>query len=730
MTDFAAWEAANEEYLRTALSWLRLRLERQTTPAAPAEPTVVPVPRAPRTKARRPSMLDRLLGRSPARPPVAKPSPTPGDRPEPRTLIPAVARAAREGAVAEVAAGLERLAAADPPPALVILARRLGLSAFEQQVLLLAVAMELDPAVAGLCAAAQGNASRPYPTFALAMTAFDDPSWDVLSPERPLRFWRLLEVTASPSQPLTAGVLRADERIVNFAKGLNHLDERLALLLAPVSPPIPLDSLPPSEEAVAEQLASMLGRQDRPGPPPAVQLLGTDSSSKQVVAARVATRLGVQLYRLGADLLPTLPAEIETLAILCQREALLIRLGLYVEPREADVTPEHGHSNPLSRFLARVGGVRFIDTRDLRPEFGPAAFAVEVAKPTPAEQLAAWRALLGAHAGDHPRRLSSQFDLALPRIHDVAEQALAEGADDPERLKQRLWAACLASARPRLDQLAQRIDARARWPDLILPEAELGLLRQLMGQVLNRSVVYDEWKFAEKMNRGLGISALFAGESGTGKTMAAEVIANELGLGLYRIDLSAVVSKYIGETEKNLRRLFDAAEDGGAILFFDECDAIFGKRSEVKDSHDRYANIEINYLLQRMETYRGLAILATNMKSGLDRAFLRRLRFTIEFPFPGTAERKRIWRQVFPAGMNTSALDFDRLARLSLTGGSIHNIALNSAFLAAGADGAVTMPRVLEAARGELRKMERPVSEAELRWIPPAPAPAAGVGAA
>jgi SpoVK/Ycf46/Vps4 family AAA+-type ATPase len=202
--------------------------------------------------------------------------------------------------------------------------------------------------------------------------------------------------------------------------------------------------------------------------------------------------------------------------------------------------------------------------------------------------------------------------------------------------------------------------------------------------------------------------------------MAAEVIANELRLNLYRIDLSAVVSKYIGETEKNLRRMFDAAENGGAILFFDEADALFGKRSEVKDSHDRYANIEINYLLQRMEAYRGLAILATNMKSALDTAFLRRLRFIVRFPFPGAAERKAIWQRVFPQDMPKNALDYDRLARLNVTGGHIHNIAINAAFLAARAGSPVTMALVLEAARAEFRKIERPINEADFRWQEPA----------
>jgi SpoVK/Ycf46/Vps4 family AAA+-type ATPase len=226
------------------------------------------------------------------------------------------------------------------------------------------------------------------------------------------------------------------------------------------------------------------------------------------------------------------------------------------------------------------------------------------------------------------------------------------------------------------------------------------------------------------MNRGLGTSVLFAGDSGTGKTMAAEVIANELRLSLYRIDLSAVVSKYIGETEKNLRRVFDAAEDGGAILFFDEADALFGKRSEVKDSHDRYANIEINYLLQRMEAYRGLAVLATNRKGALDPAFLRRLRFIVSFPFPGKTERARIWEKIFPPETPLRGLDFQWLARIPVAGGAIQNIALNAAFLAADAGTEVGMDMVLDAARAELRKLEKPVNEADFRWSPPAGAAA------
>jgi len=244
------------------------------------------------------------------------------------------------------------------------------------------------------------------------------------------------------------------------------------------------------------------------------------------------------------------------------------------------------------------------------------------------------------------------------------------------------------------------------------------LLHQITDQVAQRNRVYEDWGFRERMNRGLGINALFAGESGTGKTMAAEVIANALELDLYRIDLSAVVSKYIGETEKNLRKLFDTAEDSGAILFFDEADALFGKRSEVKDSHDRFANIEINYLLQRMESYRGLAILATNMKSALDKAFMRRLRFIVDFPFPGVEQRKEIWSKVFTANTPVDeGLDLSRLAKFNLTGGNIHNVALNAAFLAAQEDGVVSMPLLLNATRTEFKKLERPAKESDFRWL-------------
>ena len=211
---------------------------------------------------------------------------------------------------------------------------------------------------------------------------------------------------------------------------------------------------------------------------------------------------------------------------------------------------------------------------------------------------------------------------------------------------------------------------------------------------------------------------MFAGPSGTGKTFAAEVVARDLSLDLYQVDLSQVVSKYIGETEKNLRRIFDAAEGGGAVLLFDEADALFGKRSEVKDSHDRYANIEVSYLLQRMETYHGLAILTTNLKDAIDNAFFRRLRFVVQFPFPDSAARAGIWRRILPPQLPTDSLVPERLAQLAVSGGTIRNIALSAAFLAAEAGEPVRMPHVLLAARTEYAKLEKPLTDAEVAgWV-------------
>jgi hypothetical protein len=707
INDGTNWQKGNARYLSAAMTWLRACLEHLA--AQHVEPqNLLALPVVPVREGHK--SVWRHFRRGTAQLPAKTPS----------LLLPGAGMHS-DHRVAEAAADMQAAAnEMDPPPAVLLLSQRLGLSKFEQQVLILCLSMELDTGIAGLCACCQKDAGRAYPTFALAFSLFEGATWDALSPERPLRYWRLIEITQPGGQPLTTSALRADERIVNYNKGLNYLDDRLLPLLTPIDQQAGGADLPPSHRDTVETIIRRLKLLDANHSLPIVQLLGADAASKQLVAGEVGNSVGLQLYRLPAMLLPTQAADIETLARLWQRESLLLPLALYLDTLGFGAEPAaSGPSSPVTRLLERMEGAVFLDARESWPGLHRRTVTVDVTKPSAAEQAAVWQSALGLAAGESPGQLAPQFNLGVTTIRQLARDALSEQSDRAP-LYERLWEACLASARPQLDVLAERINPKATWDDIVLPEAESAILRHIAEQVTQRTTVYEKWGFGEKMSRGLGISALFSGDSGTGKTMAAEVIANELRLNLYRIDLSAVISKYIGETEKNLRRLFDAAENGGAILFFDEADALFGKRSEVKDSHDRYANIEINYLLQRMEAYRGLAILATNMKSALDTAFLRRLRFIVRFPFPGVAERKAIWQRVFPPGMPKAALDYDRLARLNVTGGHIHNIAINAAFLAACAGSPVTMVLVLDAARAEFRKIERPINETDFRWQEPA----------
>jgi ATPase family protein associated with various cellular activities (AAA)/winged helix domain-containing protein len=601
-------------------------------------------------------------------------------------------------------------------PALEVLCERFGLSGFERDVLLLCAGVELDAACAQLCARAHGDPERQQPTFGLALAALPGAHWSALSPAAPLRRWRLVEVFGDG---VTRSPLRIDERVLHHLTGLDYLDERLSALAMPVR-----DSgeSVPTQRALAERLAAAW-MQSTP-PLPVLQLCGDDSEDKRAVAAQAFALLGLGHFLMSAQVLPSNPTEVDTLARLWTRESVLSDTALLLDCDELDAS-DAGAERSIARMVEAYNGPLVILTRErLRPTRRN-VLTFDVSKPTPSEQRAVWRRSLGSEAqslNGAIETLTSQFFLGTRAIVAASNEALslarADGNAARGGLGAALWDACRSQARPRLDNLAQRIEPAAGWDDLVLPAPQVALLREIAAQVRQRATVYEKWGFAEKGSRGLGVSALFAGSSGTGKTMAAEVLARELRLDLYRIDLSSVVSKYIGETEKNLRRVFDAAETGGAILLFDEADAIFGKRSEVKDSHDRYANIEVSYLLQRMESYRGLAILTTNLKSSLDTSFMRRIRFVVPFPFPDATQRADIWRRIFPTGVPTDGLDPERLARLNVAGGNIRNIALGAAFLAADAGEPVRMSHLLRAARGEYAKLEKPLTEAEIGgWI-------------
>ncbi len=624
------------------------------------------------------------------------------------------------------------------PPALETLCVNFGLSPFERDLLLCCAGLELDSAFAPLYAALQGDPQRAYPTFSLALAVLPEAHWSALTPQAPLRRWRLLEIGAANA--LTASSLRIDERVLHYLAGIQQLDDRLVGLVDRVEPDA---RLVPSHGQLAEQIANMWAKSTSFMALPVIQLCGPENAAKHVIAAAACAQLGLSLYMIAAQALPSDPRELEALMRFWEREATLSKAALLLDCDEQTLT-DAARAQAVARLIEGVGGILIITGRERRPVQRRPIVSWDVVKPNAAEQRLLWQQALGPAApalNGQVETLVAQFSLNAPTIYAAvatvsdqldrgqwgsgqwhSEQSDSEASSafrtPHSALHTPLWEACRVQARPRLDDLAQRISAQTEWADLVLPETQLQILREVAMHVRQRVTVYEQWGFAAKSGRGLGISALFAGSSGTGKTLAAEVLANTLQLDLYRIDLSQVVSKYIGETEKNLRRVFDAAEEGGAVLLFDEADALFGKRSEVKDSHDRYANIEVSYLLQRMEAYRGLAILTTNMKNALDTAFLRRIRFIVNFPFPDTAQRAEIWGRIFPTATPTVGLDLARLARLNVAGGNIRNIALNGAFLAAEAGEPVRMAHLLRAAQLEYTKLEKSLTESEIGgWV-------------
>ncbi|MEH2116448.1 ATP-binding protein [Nostoc sp.] len=608
---------------------------------------------------------------------------------------------------------LQEAAAAMPAPsALERVGKMFNLSSFECDLLLLCAGMELNGDFAKLCAIIHGDSQRAYPTLGLALAALPDVHWDAIAPNAPLRNWRLIQI--GDGHALTLSPLRIDERILHYLTGIQYLDERLAGIIEPLPE---VSDLVPSHQDLAKRVAAIWSQASKVNSLPIVQLCSRETTSKRAIAAKISQLHGLNLWVMAAQAIPLAPGELDNLIRLWTRETILSNSALLIDCNELD-TNDIARLNAIAHFIERTKGFLIVTSREPIGLSQRLVVTFDVHQPTSKEQGAVWQDALDGIAptmNGQVKTLVEQFNLSVATIRAACAEAAGQLAQTPETdIGDILWDACRVQARPRLDELAQRIEPSGDWEDLVLPEAQKQILRDIAAHVRQRSTVYHNWGFGAKSARGLGISALFAGSSGTGKTLGAEVLAHKLRLDLYRIDLSSVVSKYIGETEKNLRRVFDAAEQGGVILLFDEADALFGKRSEVKDARDRYANIEVSYLLQRMESYPGLAVLTTNLKSAIDTAFLRRIRFVVQFPFPDTTQRAEIWRRVFPDDTPTTGLDALQLARLNVAGGNIRNIALNAAFLAADAGEALQMKHILRAAQTEYSKLEKPLTEAEI----------------
>lgn len=592
-------------------------------------------------------------------------------------------------AEAEAAA---RLAGPDRPTALDEVAAGFGLSGFERAVLLLVAGPELAAATAADIEAAAGD---PRPTFGLALSVLPEPHWGAVTPVAPLRRWHLIQLV-DPASP-TRSPLVVPERVLHHLVGAGHLDTELAAVARPVTEVYDVPGAPVLRRAAADTAAAWA--EGRP-----VVLSGPQRPNLTAVASVAARFAGGQhLYVIDAADMPPVPADRDRFLRLLERESVLSGCAWAVDLGNARAED----AATLLRALPGIDVPVVVLSDGAEVPVPERAARVDVPRLAGAERVAATSAALRRHCAPDAvpdeaatAAAANVFDLPVPDIEAAAED-VARGRP--------LWEACRVRAHSRFAGMAQVIEPRASWSDLVLPDAQLKQLRTLVAAVRHRGRVLDDWGFAARTARGLGTSALFAGPSGTGKTLAAEVIAHTLRLDLVVVDVSRTVDKYIGETEKNLARVFEAAEDSAAVLLFDEADTLFGKRTEVRDSHDRYANLEVGYLLQRMESFRGLAILTTNNRSALDQAFLRRLRVVVTFPYPNEVARTALWTRAFPAGTPAAGdLDPHRLATVDLPGGGIASAALTAAYLAA-ERGEITAEDVATATQWELGKTGRTV---------------------
>ncbi|MEM9214867.1 MAG: ATP-binding protein [Cyanobacteria bacterium P01_F01_bin.150] len=610
-----------------------------------------------------------------------------------------------------------------------------GLSNAELDIVLLGLAQEIDPAISPLCAQLRVNANLNAPNLMLALMVLPETDFRILSPQAPLLRWQL--IILEPRGALTQAPLKLDHRVLCYLLGERAIAPSLIPLLKPGVTPYQSISLADSHTELVNHIAQSWLSRSVNQLDPVLQLCGADVQTIYQIAGAIAHALDLDVQILSADLLPQNMVDLHQLRIVWEREAILGGRILLLDAHDIYGDNPMGQM-VIQQWMESVTTPLIVGSRDRLTSQRRNVVTHVIPELSYQERKRLWLEHLGPTAtqlNGQLDRIAGQFHLNLNIIQSTSQQVLMDpeltnnsgdtdwegdidNAQTSQYLSQKIWSICRVQARPRLDDLAQRIQPKAGWDDLVLPESLQIKLQEIAAHLRQRVRVHEDWGFRSKNSRGLGLCALFAGGSGTGKTMAAEVLAKELNLDLFRVDLSAVTSKYIGETEKNLRRIFDGAEVGSAILLFDEADALFGKRTQVKDSHDRHANIEVSYLLQRMEAYQGLAILTTNLRDSIDTAFLRRIPFVLSFPFPSKDARAEIWQRVFPSQTPTQNLRYDRLSKLDVAGGIIRSIALNAAVLAADANEPVQMQHILDAARGEYSKLERPLTGLDIKdWL-------------
>lgn len=609
------------------------------------------------------------------------------------------------------------------------------LSPFETDCILFCLAPELDQRYEMLYAYLQNDVTRKRPTAGLIMNllclSLEEKinARQFFSERSPLFGQHLLSFSDESREGdnhLLSRALKLDDRIVDFLLGIGGIDRRIRRFTRIVGPCERTDEII-IPETVKLRMKNLLCRingsgdaRDNSGYHRFVcHLKGPPGNGQLQTADAICHEAGLILMEVdtGRLLVGEIPLQLSLELIF--REALLQSSAVYfkgfdrlLEESEKDKTKEHVLVDAIVNFH---GPVFLEGERSWRPGCSVLPF-YSLDFPVPSFQFRKrlWESYLKAcpvESGLDINALAGKFRFTVDQIRDALLTAmdisLAGHSNNTPVTTEDLYEGCRTVSNQKLGALSRKIEPRYTWQDLVLPAEKIAQMKDMCSYVKYRHLVYDEWGFDRKLSLGKGLNALFHGPSGTGKTMAAEIIAGELGLDLYKIDLSLVLSKFIGETEKNLSRIFKEAETSNAIIFFDEADTLFGKRTEVKDAHDRYANIEVGYLLQRMEEYEGIVILATNLMKNMDEAFVRRMHFQIEFPFPDEEHRLRIWKTVFPEeAPKDDDIDYQFLAKkFKITGGNIKNIALSAAFLAAENNDIIRMKHIVTSARREFQKM-------------------------
>ncbi|MBF2050532.1 MAG: ATP-binding protein [Elainella sp. C42_A2020_010] len=602
------------------------------------------------------------------------------------------------------------------------------LSSFEMAIVLMVIASEIDLRYERIYAYLQDDITRKRPTVELALNLLCATATDKLycrdrfSVHSPLIRHGILHLIPDPNQiqpPLLAHYLKLDEQITRFLTHTPGLDGRLQPFSQLIQPAIAVEQLPLSADL--QQMLHNLCNHSASLPSLYLHDMGGLADR---VAGAIAHRCNRSLLTVDLCIAHRLNTNLESILRLLCREAQMQNAIVHLPG--IDKLLETDAPFRLLEILGEYSGIHVLSGQTLPPALNGQAMTIALPLPDFAQQQTYWQMQLHdrgiALEPEAVNQLSNRFRLTPEQIDRAiatvcinaiyrtpSPSAIPEMAD--------LFTAARQQCGQELKGLANKLTPHYTWNDMVLPEETFEQLQEVCNHAKYRSTVLGQWGFGRKLSLGKGISMLFCGSPGTGKTMAAEVIATDLQLDLYRIDLSQIVSKYIGETEKNLDRIFTAAERANAILFFDEADALFGKRSDVKDAHDRYANLEVGYLLQKMEEYTGVSVLATNLRQNIDDAFIRRIQAIVEFPFPDEAARYHLWQVVFPVETPLDeAIDFAFLAqKIKLAGGNIKNIALAAAFSAASAGERVSMHHLLKAAQREYQKSgrtwEAPISQ-------------------